>query len=426
MSLKTKLLTSVAAMTLGGGAALAENTTANAEEMPKEEITQSEYAPGWNEDLDNTYRDIADRPVIDLVGMNVVTEAGDDVGEVDTFIIMENEIQAVVGVGGFLGLGEHDVALPLNELRYDGERLIIAYTEDELKSMPEYTEEMFDMALQDDDTFRTRRGEMEADHDMASTEADASMSEDEDSTAMEMADGDIEDVDEASAPTGEEVAAAEEPANDAATMTEKVAEAGKGEIEQEAEELAAEADAAATEAGQEIEETAEGTVDAIQEGTEEAKQMAENATAETEQVIESGAEKVAEVAEATENAVEEGADEVAQEVGETADDWKAILASFDVDPTNLIGTNVATATGEVIGEIDGVAHHNEKIVALVGIGGFLGLGEHDVALTFDSMSYDGEKFIADGYTEAELKEMPQYDEDSIERIDVSDVRVGSE
>ena len=55
-------------------------------------------------------------------------------------------------------------------------------------------------------------------------------------------------------------------------------------------------------------------------------------------------------------------------------------------------------------------------MAVVGIGGFLGLGEHDVALEISEMSWDGEKFVVDGYSEDDLKGMAEYDPETLQPL----------
>ena len=89
----------------------------------------------------------------------------------------------------------------------------------------------------------------------------------------------------------------------------------------------------------------------------------------------------------------------------------------DWELNELEGRDVASANGEIIGEIDEIGMRGEKLVAIVGIGGFIGIGEHDVALDFDALTWDGEKFVAEGYTEAELKEMPEYTESDVLLLD---------
>ena len=78
-----------------------------------------------------------------LVGMNVASSAGEDIGEIDRIVDINGETMAVIGVGGFLGLGEHDVALPVTELMYDGNTITaMGYTQEQLKSMAEYNAEL--------------------------------------------------------------------------------------------------------------------------------------------------------------------------------------------------------------------------------------------------------------------------------------------
>ena len=53
---------------------------------------------------------------------------------------------AVVGVGGFLGVGEKDVAVPFDSLQYHAqsrtrasiEKITVSYTKDELKNAPTF------------------------------------------------------------------------------------------------------------------------------------------------------------------------------------------------------------------------------------------------------------------------------------------------
>lgn len=439
MTIRSKLLTSVAALTLASGAAFAESHSAAATDaeagVEMNATSGPQYATGWNENLDSAYSDIADRQIAELIGMNVVTDGGDDVGEVDNFVIMEDELKAVVGVGGFLGLGEHHVALALSDLTYEGDRLIIPFTAEELEAMPEYTEELEQQRLAETDTFRTRgdmEGSMEADTDIAEADAtaDGDVMTDEDSTAMNMADGDLEsDADEASAPSGEDVAAAEEAAGGEDTMTEEIAEDQKGEIEQEAEEMVAEADAATEEAMAEGEQMAENAAAETEQAVEEAGAEMAEAGAEAEAAIEEGTEEVAEAADATGEAIQEGAENVAQATENAAEetgDWLAKFAeAADWTTADIEGKSVATANGEVIGEIDDLGMQGDQLVAVVGIGGFLGLGEHDVALDIQEMSWDGEKFIAEGYSEDELKNMAEYDPETVEPLE-ADVTLRSQ
>ncbi|MXQ06755.1 hypothetical protein GQ651_02735 [Alphaproteobacteria bacterium GH1-50] len=416
------------------------NTNADAEASAS---TQQNWAAGWNEGLDQQWGDVADRRIADLIGMNVISEAGEDVGEIDNFVILDSKLQAVVGVGGFLGLGEHSVAVDLENLEYDGTQMIVSMTEEELRALPEWTEELEQTRLAEDDTFRTRTG---TEGQMtAGTEMDATQTE---------------------TPTGEDVARAEEMSNEEGeTETEQLAEARQGEVEQEAEELAAEAEmtaeaagdeladaaqatenavenaaaeteqmaenaAAATEnaaeeAGQELAEAGEATENALENAAAETEQMAENAAAATENAAEEAGQELAEAGEATENAVEDAAAETAAVAGAAAEgvsDWMEKLENefadiADMRVNELEGMPVLTASGEEIGEIEDLATQNGTLVALVGVGGFLGLGEHDVALEMNRLGWNGEAFVLDGMTEADLEAMPEYDRDAVTIID---------
>ena len=54
-----------------------------------------------------------------LIGLDVYS-ADEKIGDIsDLFVDREGKIEAVViGVGGFLGIGEHDVAVPLGQIRF--------------------------------------------------------------------------------------------------------------------------------------------------------------------------------------------------------------------------------------------------------------------------------------------------------------------
>jgi hypothetical protein len=88
------------------------------------------------------YGSFAELRVDDLVGMEVIGSMGDDMGEIDHLVSDGSQLLAVIGTGGFLGLFERDVAIPLDrfEIGEDGLRLP-SLSEDEVESMPEWTGE---------------------------------------------------------------------------------------------------------------------------------------------------------------------------------------------------------------------------------------------------------------------------------------------
>jgi uncharacterized protein YrrD len=74
-----------------------------------------------------------------LLGSPVVNSKGDKVGKIeDVLLDQTGNYYAVVSVGGFLGIGAKDVALPLSDLQLgqDEAYLMSAETEDQLKQSP--------------------------------------------------------------------------------------------------------------------------------------------------------------------------------------------------------------------------------------------------------------------------------------------------
>jgi hypothetical protein len=82
-----------------------------------------------------------------LVGLNVRNAQDESIGEIKDVLIANNgSIQsAIVGVGGFLGVGERNVALAWNQLKLqrDGDQLkaMVTMTKDQLKTLPEYKQQ---------------------------------------------------------------------------------------------------------------------------------------------------------------------------------------------------------------------------------------------------------------------------------------------
>lgn len=87
---------------------------------------------------------------------------------------------------------------------------------------------------------------------------------------------------------------------------------------------------------------------------------------------------------------------------------KEMLGGWSVKST-LIGKNVHNEQDEKIGDIrdvildpTGTATHY-----VIGVGGFLGMGEHDVAIPFKQLQHNKDHFMLQGYSKDRLKELPQ-------------------
>ena len=76
-----------------------------------------------------------------VIGSSVVNEAGDTVGKVDEIIVGPDGKApfVVLSVGGFLGMGDKLVALPYEQMKTDGKKIVLpGATKDSLKALPEF------------------------------------------------------------------------------------------------------------------------------------------------------------------------------------------------------------------------------------------------------------------------------------------------
>ena len=76
-----------------------------------------------------------------ILGKAVYNDKKERIGSIDDLIISpEKSVSfAIVGVGGFLGLGKHDVAIPVNHIKLEGDNLVLpGATKEALKVLPEF------------------------------------------------------------------------------------------------------------------------------------------------------------------------------------------------------------------------------------------------------------------------------------------------
>lgn len=78
-----------------------------------------------------------------LIGRNVKNAEGDTIGEIKSvYISSDGKVDSVmIGVGGFLGVGEREVQLGWKDLQIadNGEKVTVNMTKDQLKAMAPYT-----------------------------------------------------------------------------------------------------------------------------------------------------------------------------------------------------------------------------------------------------------------------------------------------
>ena len=94
-----------------------------------------------------TTRTLASMRAGDMVGRSVYTRTGDRIGEVDDVVVNRNNraTGVVLGVGGFLGVGEKKAVVPLNQLEMQGDRLVAPnLTRDDLQRMSAYQDRDWD------------------------------------------------------------------------------------------------------------------------------------------------------------------------------------------------------------------------------------------------------------------------------------------
>lgn len=79
----------------------------------------------------------------EIIGQNLYGPNGEEIGEIENVVINQQgkQASALIGVGGFLGIGEREVAIPLDEIsRGDNNRLTTSMTKDAIGNLPEYQE----------------------------------------------------------------------------------------------------------------------------------------------------------------------------------------------------------------------------------------------------------------------------------------------
>jgi sporulation protein YlmC with PRC-barrel domain len=126
MNKKTVIAVAIAAATLGAGAQTPP--VAGKATLGVALVEMDAIVAGWS----------ARR---DLMGKTVVNDQKDRIGKVDDIIITPtNEASfAIVGVGGFLGMGKNDVAIPMRQLKIqDGQLLLPGSTKEALKALPKF------------------------------------------------------------------------------------------------------------------------------------------------------------------------------------------------------------------------------------------------------------------------------------------------
>lgn len=149
-------------------------------------------------------------------------------------------------------------------------------------------------------------------------------------------------------------------------------------------------------------------------------------TPETDDAMEQTEGEMEEVWTDTKDTASDMADSTAEAAGDawaaTKDGAQNMVAALDAfgDETvsEIVGTQVVTETGEDVGEIDAIVSADGDIMAIVGVGGFLGIAEHDVLIGVDHFTMvDENSVMIEGASEEELKAMPDVDQSDYTAIE---------
>jgi sporulation protein YlmC with PRC-barrel domain len=76
-----------------------------------------------------------------ILGQSVYNDKGEAIGKADDIIIAPDKAvsYAIIGAGGFLGVGKHDVAIPVSQLKQsDGKFVLAGATKEVIKAMPPF------------------------------------------------------------------------------------------------------------------------------------------------------------------------------------------------------------------------------------------------------------------------------------------------
>lgn len=373
-----KLLATTALATLVASGAYAQDATQPAQTAPS--TTQAPMSQPETPMVIKAEGNLASN----VIGKAVYNGTGQDakkIGSVNDLVLSpDGQVQAlVIGVGGFLGIGQKDVAIEYNLAKWeerDNDRwLVVETTAEALKAQPEFDKQAYQPMPADADVAETKPATAE---DLAKAPVESASTEQQpaaDSNQM------------AAAPTTDQPAAStstEQTAQAPATTTDGTASQDQtASTEQKPAEQAASTDQTAAADQKPADQAASGT----DQQTAQAPTATDNATDNTQ----------------------------------TAAIDRSTLKDQPIDQIradDFIGTTIYGADDAKVGEVgDVVLSQDGKVDAvLVDVGGFLGMGEKEVALGMDNLHFmtdeNGKLYLYTSLTKDALEAQPAYEEGS--------------
>jgi sporulation protein YlmC with PRC-barrel domain len=103
-------------------------------------------------------------------------------------------------------------------------------------------------------------------------------------------------------------------------------------------------------------------------------------------------------------------------IGVTKEEIKAVMEGWSAKKA-ILGKAVYNDKNEKIGTIDDLIITADRSVsyAIIGAGGFLGIGKHDVAIPMSQLKLEKDRFILPGATKEALKALPKFEYAKVEK-----------
>jgi sporulation protein YlmC with PRC-barrel domain len=127
MNRKTLVALTASALLLSAGASQGQQAVGSTQ-LGVAVAELREVAQGWS----------AKRQIL---GEKVYNDKTEVIGKVDDIIVAPDKAisYAIIGAGGFLGVGKHDVAIPVSQLtQSDGRFVLAGASKDAIKAMPPF------------------------------------------------------------------------------------------------------------------------------------------------------------------------------------------------------------------------------------------------------------------------------------------------
>jgi len=97
-------------------------------------------------------------------------------------------------------------------------------------------------------------------------------------------------------------------------------------------------------------------------------------------------------------------------VGVTVEELKEVAVGWSAKK-QILGQRVYNEKNEKVGAIDDIIITPERAVSyvIVGAGGFVGVGRHDVAIPIERLQQQDGKFVLPGATKEAIKALPKFE-----------------